>query len=276
MNNLVDQTTLDPAVIESIVTKGDLSALNQNQLVAYYNYRCRFVGLDPSAKPFDVLLLNGKKVLYANASATQQLSSVHGLSITLTNRERIEGIYIVSARVTGKDGRITENQGAVDIEGQRGEKLANSLMKATTKAIRRTVLAHCGLGMLDETEVETIPGAVTTPIHMPASAPVLQASEVLEGQLKVMIPAGEGSKVYNAHHNEASWQNSFFGLIGQISSSNKIGNQEKNAKLASLFLVNEPIYSEFVGPAKEQFLGQVAAKHCEEFLPKWETLVDNT
>jgi hypothetical protein len=35
-------------------------------------------------------------------------------------------------------------------------------MKGTTKAIRRTVLAFCGLGMLDEIEVGTISEAVTT------------------------------------------------------------------------------------------------------------------
>jgi len=35
----------------------------------------------------------------------------------------------------------------------------NALMKAVTKAKRRVTLSICGLGMLDETEVETIPSA---------------------------------------------------------------------------------------------------------------------
>ena len=121
MSNLVDPNKLDVKVIESIVTKGDLSALDQNQLVSYYNYRCSTVGLDPSAKPFDVLLLNGKKVLYANASATQQLSSVHGLSVTLTNRERVETIYIVSARVTGKDARYRYQEHTPKQPGPQGQ-----------------------------------------------------------------------------------------------------------------------------------------------------------
>ena len=80
---------LDPAIISSIVLRGDLSGLDESQAVAYYNYRCAQVGIDPSAKPFDILILNGKRVLYANASATQQLSSTHGLSISIINRERI-------------------------------------------------------------------------------------------------------------------------------------------------------------------------------------------
>jgi hypothetical protein len=65
MTNVVSmrEQALDPAVIESIVIKGDLSGLNQTQKVAYYNFRCQQAGLDPAAKPFDLLTLNGKQVL---------------------------------------------------------------------------------------------------------------------------------------------------------------------------------------------------------------------
>lgn len=151
--------TLDGAIISSLVINGDLKSLTPTQKVAYYNYRCNQVGLDPSAKPFDLLVLNGKHVLYANASCTQQLCSVHKLSTAITHREAINGIYTVAVKVCAPDGRCTENMGAVHIEGLKGDALANAMMKATTKAIRRTVLAHCGLGMMDETELETIPGA---------------------------------------------------------------------------------------------------------------------
>jgi hypothetical protein len=268
MNNLVDPTKLDMRVIESIVTKGDLSALDEKQLVAYYNYRCTTVGIDPSAKPFDVLVLNGKKILYANASATQQLSSVHGLSITLTNRERVETIYVVSARVTGKDGRITENQGAVDIGGLNGERLANAIMKATTKAIRRTVLAHVGLGMLDETEVETIPGAVATPIHLHDLPPAPPVSEVLEGKFKLLVPEGDKAKVHSSHQDEMEWQDNFFGLIGRLASSKKLNNEEKNAKLASLFRLNAETIDSFSGVAAISWKKRCHDHEVEGFIPK--------
>jgi hypothetical protein len=55
------------------------------------------------------------------------------------------------------DGRTDESLGAVSLVGLEGEALANSLMKAETKAKRRVALSICGLGMLDETEVEAIP-----------------------------------------------------------------------------------------------------------------------
>jgi hypothetical protein len=47
MSNVVSmrEQALDPAVIESIVIKGDLSGLNQTQKVAYYNFRCQQAGL---------------------------------------------------------------------------------------------------------------------------------------------------------------------------------------------------------------------------------------
>lgn len=150
---------LDPAIIESLVIGGDLGGLNNQQRVAYYRYRCEQVGLDPSAKPFDVLKLNGKTILYANAGCTQQLCQLHGLSPTVKDKTVLEGVYVVTSHVKGKDGRETENMGAVPVGGLKGDALANAMMKAVTKAHRRTILMHCGLGMLDETEVETMPDA---------------------------------------------------------------------------------------------------------------------
>lgn len=154
--------TIDPAIIASLVIGGDLKRLTPTQKVEYYNYRCSQAGLDPAAKPFDLLTLNGKEILYANAGCTQQLTSIHKLSHAITSRELTDGIYCVFCRVTGPDGRSTENMGAVPVELLKGEAKANAFLKATTKAIRRTVLAHMGLGVMDETEVETIPGAVIT------------------------------------------------------------------------------------------------------------------
>lgn len=157
MNAIVTQ--LDPKIIESLVLNGDVGKLTPGQKLQYVAYRCKQVGLDPAAQPFQLLRLQGKEVLYATAGATQQLCQSRGLSVAVTSREKIEDIYCVTARVTGPDNRVTENMGTVSIGGLKGEALANAMLKTVTKAIRRSVLAHCGLGMLDETEVETIPGA---------------------------------------------------------------------------------------------------------------------
>lgn len=168
--------TLDTQTISKLVLNGDMKGLTDQQKVDYYAYRCQQAGLDPSAKPFDILTLNGKMILYANAGCTQQLTQIHKLSHQVTNRELMDDIYCVFVRVTGPDGRSTENMGAVPVGGLKGEAKANAFLKATTKAIRRAVLAHCGLGMLDETEVDTIPGATVQPIGTITCPPAPAAS----------------------------------------------------------------------------------------------------
>lgn len=162
--------TLDQNTISSLVINGDLKRLTPDQKVAFYSYRCQQAGLDPAAKPFDLLTLNGKEILYANASCTQQLCAIHKLSHEVTSRELVDDIYCVFVRVKGPDGRSTENMGAVPVAGLKGEAKANAMLKATTKGIRRAVLAHCGLGMMDEQEVETIPGATKQEWVEPATA----------------------------------------------------------------------------------------------------------
>ena len=54
--------------------------------------------------------------------------------------------------------------GATPVEGKKAEDRVNALLKATTKAVRRTVLSFCGLGELDETEVASMEGAMTVPM----------------------------------------------------------------------------------------------------------------
>ena len=276
MNAITHTPQIDQAIIDSIVLLGDLSGLKAGQLTSYYSYRCHQVGLDPSAKPFDLLNLSGKKVLYANAGATQQLANLHGLSTQITQRERVENVYVVSVRCVGKDGRSSENQGAVDIEGLRGEKLANALMKATTKAIRRTILAHVGLGMLDESELDTIPKDQYQKVDLPPITPLPPIDAVVEvkpeGKYKFMLPGGT---VHDSFDDTEEWQAGFFGMIGQIASSKKLTTEAKNEKLRALFLANETIFDQFDGPTKEQFFGRVADAECEDFLPKMNALASD-
>jgi hypothetical protein len=91
------------------------------------------------------------------ATCRSSLPSI--VSIQLTERQVIEGVCIVQARATDKSGRTDEATGAVSIAGLRGEAMANAILKAETKAKRRVTLSIVGMGMLDETEVESIPGA---------------------------------------------------------------------------------------------------------------------
>jgi hypothetical protein len=152
-------TTSDalPEVIEQAVMVGDLAALDASQRAEYYTAVCRSLGLNPLTKPFEFLTLNGKLRLYALRDCADQLRRLHGISIYITNRERMGDIYIVTARAKDRTGREDESTGAVPLGTLKGDALANALMKAETKAKRRVTLSIAGLGWLDETELETVP-----------------------------------------------------------------------------------------------------------------------
>lgn len=241
-----NKLTLDPKIQDSIVLRGDLSGLNEGQKRDYYLYRCRQVGLDPAAKPFDLLTLNGKQILYANAGATQQLCAIHKLSTQITHRERIDGIYVVSVRCTGADGRVSENQGAVDVSSLTGERLANALLKATTKAIRRAVLSHAGLGMLDETEVETIPEARRDAIVVTEDPKAIEVEPIPDEGIVFMVPGAK--EAYDKFPNEEEWVDGFLQMVDKIGDSQKFSIADKLDKLDALYKANDFI----IGMIKEE------------------------
>lgn len=149
----------DASVLEQVVIHGDLSKLTPAQRVMYYQKVCESLSLNPLTKPFDYIVLNGRLTLYARRDATDQLRRRDKISVSITSREVVNGVYVVVARATTPDGRTDEAIGAVSIEGLKGDALANAMMKAETKAKRRVTLSICGLGWLDETETEAVPSA---------------------------------------------------------------------------------------------------------------------
>lgn len=147
------------AVMERVLMVGDLSKLSAAERVSYYLQVCDSLGLNPATRPFDYITLQGKMQLYARRDAADQLRRRDKISITITAREKVDDVYVVTARATAPDERTDEAIGAVPLAGLRGEALANAFMKAETKAKRRVTLSICGLGFTDESEVDSIPGA---------------------------------------------------------------------------------------------------------------------
>jgi hypothetical protein len=146
------------SVVESVVIQGDLARLQPGERVTYYRSVCESLGLNPLTKPFEYLMLNNRLTLYARKDATDQLRASRGISVEISAREFLQdaGLYVVTAKAVGKDGRTDESVGAVNVKGLQGENLANALMKAETKAKRRVTLSVAGLGWLDETEVAAV------------------------------------------------------------------------------------------------------------------------
>lgn len=147
---------LDVEIIEKLVLSGDCSKMTPDQKIQYMAYRCNSLDIDLAEKPFEYIKLNGKEVLYATKACTDALCRTRKIRREVSSRDRIEDIYMVVARATDDTGRYDESIGAVAISNLKGDALANAIMKAETKAKRRAVLSLCGLGILDETELETI------------------------------------------------------------------------------------------------------------------------
>ncbi len=151
---------VSPDTLAAVILNGDLAKLTPNQKVDYMLGVCKSMGLNPATKPFEFIALNGKLTMYARKDCTEQLRKIHGVSIKIVSREIVSDCYVVQAQATDKTGKVDESLGAVSIAGLKGENLSNAMMKAETKAKRRVTLSICGLGMLDETEVSSIPGVV--------------------------------------------------------------------------------------------------------------------
>lgn len=157
-----------PDIMEQVIIKGDLKKLTPDERVQYYNATCRSVGLNPLTRPFEYIELQGKLTLYARRDAADQLRKINGINIQIVSQDQHDGLLSVHVRATDKSGRADEDLGVVNFpEAMRGDVRANTIMKAVTKAKRRVTLSISGLGWMDETEVEDIPGAKKPPTPAP-------------------------------------------------------------------------------------------------------------
>ena len=167
-------------IMEAVIAKGDIAALTADQRAKFYIRVCESIGLNPMTRPFEYITLNNKLTLYARKDATDQLRSMHNISVTELLESEREGVFIVTAKVSN-GFRSDAAKGAVSILGLKGDALANAMMKAETKAKRRATLSICGLGFLDESEVEGIPASDRGPSTVSSRAAdtrLLQAMDV--------------------------------------------------------------------------------------------------
>jgi hypothetical protein len=159
----------DDAIMERVIALGDLKLLKAEERNSYYLAVCRSLGLNPMTRPFEYITLNGKLVLYARKDCTEQLRRLHGISIVKLETTERDGVFEVLAYAKSKDGREDVDFGAVSIKGLQGDALVNAKLKSITKSKRRVTLSICGLGMVDETEIETIPTAQPVPAQIEAA-----------------------------------------------------------------------------------------------------------
>lgn len=142
--------------VESALVGNDISKLTTQEKMTFYNKICESVGLNPLTKPFAFLKLQGKEVLYATKDCTEQLRKIHGVSTQIISKQVVGDLFEVHVKARDKTGKEDEDISYLVIKGLIGNDLANAMMKGITKSKRRVTLSICGLGILDESEIETI------------------------------------------------------------------------------------------------------------------------
>ncbi len=185
----------------------DIDNMNAEERRKYYSDICESLGLNPLTKPFDFIQFpQGGTQLYALRSCTDQLRAINCVSVVSLTTKIESGIQTVTCVVRDKTGREDQDIGAVVIAGLSGDRLANAIMKGVTKAKRRATLSLCGLGWLDESELDTVPAASKV-IHLdePKAKPEVPAATipvVLEKNAPAPTPAPAASTPVILNEND--------------------------------------------------------------------------
>ena len=193
------------AVVESLVTRGDVSALSPEDKARFYVQMCTGLGLNPASQPLAVLTLQGKQIFYPTRGATDQLAAIHKL-----NREIVDGPKVIDiggtkvvyamCRATHPNGRVETAIATCPLTDP-----VNVFMKTETKAKRRATLSILGLGMLDESELDTIPASAKEPapaidlgvLDTKANEPT--ARELLDASLAKNLTVADVAATWIAH-----------------------------------------------------------------------------
>lgn len=151
-------------VLEKVLIMGDLADLSAEERVTYVKAVCESLGLNPFTRPFAYIVLDNKLTLYARRDCADQLRRIHGISIEVVGKKLTQDdIFTVHVRAMDRYGRVDEDIGSVDLFEKDGQKRADAMMKAITKAKRRVTLSIAGLGFLDESEVGDVIEHEATP-----------------------------------------------------------------------------------------------------------------
>ena len=134
-----------------------------------YNKMCQVYNVPVDIAPLDFVQIKDKatkkvfaEFLYANSTCTKYIMARDGLSSRVVRRDidANDAVFIVEV---SKGDRSVEGVGAKSLKGAAYDTRTNSIMHAHTKAERRAVLTYSGMGILDESEISSIPNAAPAP-----------------------------------------------------------------------------------------------------------------
>lgn len=205
-NNQVatNDAPIDKDLLEKLILNNDLAGLSSEQRVTFYSGVCKSLGLNPLTQPFGLISFEGKVTMYAKRDATDQLRKIHRINIVDMQTKTEQGLLIVTVKGCDQSGRYDISTGIVPLKAKKkiwdpqskggrggyveldqvidleGKDLANAIMKAETKAKRRLTLSLVGLGITDESELETMQGVKVGTFEEPPAATIPAEDETID------------------------------------------------------------------------------------------------
>lgn len=153
-------------MLVDLLTKGDFSDFTNEQKANYIIMLCNRLGIDPTSKPLSFIKFRDetgkeREIIYATRDCTDQLRKIHAISITENNYKFEHNLIIATATAVNGQGRTDKSHGVVSAIDRYGKPLntlamSNAIMKAETKAKRRVTLSLAGVGVTDESELDTL------------------------------------------------------------------------------------------------------------------------
>lgn len=162
----------------------NLSMLSTAERNDFYIATCQSLHLNPLTRPLEFIVLNGKLTLYCLKEGAAQLRHIHKVSLSIVSMHEDGNIFTVHVKARTADGKEDEDVGCVTLPAS-GDARCNAIMKAITKAKRRVTLSVCGLGLLDETEIETVPAAAKQTVAVDDSQDQVAEIEVRRAAVKL-------------------------------------------------------------------------------------------
>jgi len=151
-------------LIESIVLSGDIGGLTEDERKRIMLRICTDLRLDPAMGAICILKTeDGHEQFYIKGKGTDQLAQKWGVQQKCLEKPSImdlgDGHRAFVARWSASfEGREIDDIGAVPVPQTSWDTkaLCNAMMHANTKARRRATLAVLGIGLVDESELDTM------------------------------------------------------------------------------------------------------------------------
>lgn len=154
---------------KNLVIQHDLSKLTEIQVAEYLRDVSAFIGLDPDLNGLDTIWMDNENgpgrslVVYARRGTAEILRENMGIQVSSLDNKEVNGSIVFTAAGKNKDGRQEIATGSKFIGGLTGKTHDNAIMTASTRALRRLTMQFTKLGILDESEIESVHNAAPNP-----------------------------------------------------------------------------------------------------------------